>query len=981
MKNNTKLKSAIKLALLSAGAVGASTAPAQEQRELEEITVTGSRIQRIDLDAVSPVQTVDAEEFALSGNINIEQKLAELPNMVPSFGPSSNNPGDGTARVDLRGLGTSRTLVLVNGRRYIQSTQFGVVDLNTIPGTLIERVDILTGGSSAVYGSDALAGVVNFQLKQDFEGVQITGLYDIDDGGDAEKYNLDITIGGNFAGGRGNAVVYAGYANREPLFQDDRDFSFFALTEGTDANGNPALVPGGSSGIPGTRVFGGPTIDPDGVAGSGDEFTLGRFEPNGAGAPFVDPDDRFNYAPDNFLQLPQERFTTMAMAHYDITDRAQIYGEIVAVNNKVDQELAPTPAFVGSLEVNPDSPFFGADVQDALGVPATFDSEGNQVTFGRVDTDGDGDIDGDDNTFLPFIGRRMVENGSRQALNSRNGLRLLSGLRGDFTDRWGYDAYVSFSRLDASELLNNDVSETRFRQAVLVDDTGTTCQNSSGGCAPLNIFGAGNISEAAVDFINVGAANVTSIDQKVYNATVTGELGAISDAAGSMMVAFGVERREDESAFRPDEFLASGDVLGFNAGEATAGSFEVDEVFGEIDVPLISGKTGAQEVGVWLAGRASDYSNIGSVGSFAGALRWAPVEQVRFRAGFQRAVRAPNVGELFQGQANGFPGATDPCSAGGAAGGPSPSQTLIDLCVQSGVAPSQVGVFTQANSQIEGIFGGNPDLNEEESDTFTLGAVIRPLDGLDITLDYFNIQIEDAIDVLGGSVGNVLDICFNQVQDASSPFCQAVSTSGGQPFARRPDGNVDVVQVLNENIANIETSGIDFNVNYVTDFDAGLFGEGSTLIVDFRSTYLDSYEITPVVGLDTVFECAGNFGQNNCNDAFSEYKANTRLTWQTGPLGLSMLYRYIAGPKDEDIENNGVDPASLVVPKIDDAHYVDLTVSYEFAESIDVNLGIRNIFDEKVTLLGDQQEQANTFPETYDVFGPRAFLSVSYTWR
>lgn len=972
VKENLSIRQAVRLALLSTGAAAASAPVLAQQTgqegEIEEIVVTGTRIQRYDLDAVSPVTSVNSEEFQLSGNINIEQKLAELPNTIPSFGPSSNNPGDGTARVDLRGLGTSRTLVLVNGRRWIQSTQFGVVDLNTIPGTLIERVDILTGGSSAVYGSDALAGVVNFQLKQNFEGVEITGLYDITSEGDAEKYNFDITIGGNFDGGRGNAVIYAGYANREPLFQDDRDFSFFALTESTDANGNPILVPGGSSGIPGTRVFGGPTIDPDGVANSGDEFTLGRFEPDGSGAPFVDPDDRFNYAPDNFLQLPQERYTVMGMAHYDISDQFQVYGEVLSVNNKVDQELAPTPAFLSTLEVNPDSPFFSSSVQAALdGI--------------RSDTNGDGVIDDTDNAYLGFIGRRMVENGSRQALNTRDGTRLLIGLRGEINDRWSYDAYYNFSRLNETGLLNNDVSETRFRQAVLVDDSGTACQDPSGGCAPLNIFGAGNISQAAVGFVNVGAANVTNIDQMVVSGSITGELGELGNA-GPVMVAFGAEYREDDSSFRPDEFLSGGDVLGFNAGEATVGSFDVTEVFGEVDIPLIADAPFAQEVGIWLAGRYSDYSNIGGVSSYAGALRWAPIDQLRFRAGYQRAVRAPNVGELFQGQAQGFPGATDPCSVDGTAGSGSASQALIDLCVASGVAPADVGVFTQANTQIQGIFGGNPNLQEEESDTFTLGVVVEPIDGLDFTIDYFNIEISDAIDVLGGSVGNVLDICYNQIQDASSTFCQAITTrAGGQPFTRRPDGNVDIVQVLNENIAGFETSGVDFNANYVTDFDAGLFGEGSTLAVNFRSTYLDKYEIIPVVGLDTVFECAGNFGQNACNDAFPEFQAFTRVTWETGPLGISMLWRYISGPQDEDIDNAGTDPSTLAVAELDAANYVDLTFTYQFVENLDVNLGFRNIFDEEPTLIGDQQEQANTFPELYDVFGPRIFLSLGYRWQ
>jgi len=417
--NNVKLSRAIKLAILTAGASSVALPVVAQEEQIEEITVTGSRIVRTDLNSVSPMQIVDNEEFVISGNINIEQKLNELPMILPSFGPSSNNPGSGEALVNLRGLGTTRTLVLLNGRRYMPSRQTGIVDLNTIPGTLIKQVDVVTGGASAVYGSDALAGVVNFQLIDDFEGVEITGLYDITTEGDAEKYNFDITLGGNFADGRGNAVIYSSYLKREPLFQRDRAFSQFALgdsnpvgTPGQDPNtgvGGP-LAASGSSGVPGTRIFGGPTIDPDGIPANGDEFTLGTFDSNGGALPWIEPDSRFNYAPDNYLQLPQERYLTLAMGHYDITESITAYSELSFAHNFVPQELAPTPAFVGSLEVNPDSPYFAPEVQAALdGI--------------RSDTNGDGVIDGNDNAFYPFIGRRMVENGSRQALNTRDAFR------------------------------------------------------------------------------------------------------------------------------------------------------------------------------------------------------------------------------------------------------------------------------------------------------------------------------------------------------------------------------------------------------------------------------------------------------------------------------------------------------------------------------------------------------------------------------
>ncbi len=967
--NNSKISQAVKLAILTAGATSL-IAPAVAQEEIEEITVTGSRIVRSDLESVSPLQVISNEEFVISGNLNVEQKLNELPLTLPSFGPSSNNPGDGTARVDLRGLGSVRTLVLMNGRRYIPATQSNIVDLNSIPGTLIKQVDVVTGGASAVYGSDALAGVVNFQMIDDFEGVQITGLYDVTTEGDAEKYNLDITIGGNFADGRGNAVVYASYSDRTPLFQGDRDFSSLALRDstppGTTADScsgqssktgvGGCLVAGGSSGVPGTRTFTGIPIDPDGIPDSGDEFTAGTFAPDGSGLPWVEPDSRFNFAPDNYLQLPQERYLMSAFAHFDLTEMVTAYTELTYSANRVPQELAPTPEFT-TVFVNPDSVFFAPSVQAGL--------DGL-----RSDTNGDGVIDGNDNAGL-FIGRRMVENGSRQALNNRNAYRILLGAKGDINDEWGWDA--SFMRSDLTEdgLLNNDVSASRFIQAVAVTDDGLACQNPIGGCVPINIWGAGNISQAAIDFVNVGAANVTTIESEIFIATISGEFGGIGDA-GPIGVAFGFERRDDESAFRPDEFLASGDVLGFNSSAQTIGGYNVTEFFGEINIPLLDGVTGAESLTFWAAARASDYSNIGNVTSYATAINWAPLEQLRLRVGYQEAVRAPNVAELFGGQGNGFPGATDQCSDAGSAVGTGPGDVVYDLCLGQGVAAADIGVFTQANSQIEGLFGGNPDLEEETGETYTAGIVWQPLDGLDFTVDYFDITVDNAIFVLGGGVNNVIDISFNQVQNASSAFCQAIT--------RRPDGNIDFVEVINENIGGFETSGIDLAVNWVTDFDAGFFGEGSTLAITLRSTFLDTADIKPVSELDDINKCAGTFG-DICNEPRPETLVNTRITWLNGPLTASLLWRYLDEVESDRIPNDGISPSDLSVPYSEAQNYVDLSFAYMFTDAFRMNLGFKNILDETPTFIGTDQEQANTFPQSYEIMGPRVFVSASYHWQ
>ncbi len=940
--------------IIAAGALGATamTVPNKAvaaEDTIEEIVVTGSRLKRPDLEAVSPVSIVDQEEFTLSGVINVEQKLAQLPQTLPSFGPSSNNPGDGTARVNLRGLGTARTLVLVNGRRYIPATQSGVVDLNNIPAPLIERVDVVTGGASAVYGSDAMAGVVNFIMKDDFSGVEVNALYDTTTKGDAEKYDISLTMGGDFADGRGNAVLFLQYSDREALYQGDRSFSDVALTDSTDDNGNPILVPGGSSGIPGTRVFGGPTV----TTGPNAPYTLGRFNADGTGAPFADPADRFNYAPDNFLQLPQKRYTAFAMGHFDLTEKARGYMELTYAQNKVPQELAPTPAFLGGLEVNPDSPFFAPSVQDALrGM--------------RADP-----LDDDENVFLPFIGRRMVENGPRQARNERDSWRALFGVDGDINDQWSYDVFVSRSSTSYSEPLNNDVSDTRFRQAVLVTDDGSACQDPSGGCVPMNIFGPGNISQEAVGFVNIGATNITKVTQDVVGGNVSGTFDNPMSQDAPIAVLFGAEYRKEKSSFRPDTFLSSGDVLGFNAGEATTGSFDVTEFFFEAEIPLVTGVTGAEYLGLWGGYRYSDYSTVGGVNSYAATLTWAPISDLSFRGGYQRATRAPNVIELFLGQANGFPSATDPCAADGA---PNLGDAqLVALCEATGVPAGQVGVFSQANTQIEGIFGGNPDLQEETSDTFTLGVVWQPevVEGLDVTLDYYDIKIEDAISVLGGGVDNVLSICYNDIRDLGSPFCQAIS--------RRPDGNVDVVRVLNENIGELRDRGIDLNVSYSIPLDFGMNG-GSTLDISYRSNFLLEREQKPVAELDTVNICDGYFG-NTCGSPNPEYQHYMRVTWASGPLTLSMAWQMLDSVRDDSIKNDGVDPNDLAVPKLKAEHYFELAGAYQVTDAFRVNAGITNLFNNKPTPVGDVQEQANTFPSTYDVIGRRFFLSGTYHFQ
>jgi len=1040
---------------------------AEEEVSFEEVVVTGSRIKRQDLAASSPVAVVGADEFKFAGTINVEQVLNTLPQTVPGLTGNSNNPGNGTATVDLRGLGATRTLVLVDGKRYLQSSQANTVDLNTIPSALIKQVEVLTGGASAVYGSDALAGIVNFVLVDDFEGVELNGQYGVSSKGDGEKWNVDATVGGNFADGRGNVVLHTSFARREAVFQGDRDFSTFALGDNSivagsqdpdfgfgtfDADGVPGFTKSGSSGIPGTRLFGGTIFDGNGdgllclsteqpgcTADNQDTTTIGRFGTDGGAELWDNNNDRFNYAPDNFLQLPQDRWLVNAMGQYEINDNVTFYAKATFTHNRSDTELAPTPAFLGGVEVDADNPFFASNVQQSFGaadrfstgaasvagidvfgddirerqrvtvvrwadgdtLPADteigdvrsvtphFNADGSPIveTVGTIFVDDGTDTDtliasdgytadqlegralndADGRVSLPFVGRRMVENGSRQGINTRNGFQVIAGFKGDIDSNWSYDTYYSYSRVDRTQLLNNDVSDTRFRQAVdaeLDGDGNIVCKDTSGGCAPMNIFGEGNISQAAVDFVNVGAANVTSITQQVVAGNITGVIGDLG--AGDIGVSFGAEYRKDSSSFRPDEFLSAGDVLGFNAGQPTIGEYDVYDVYGEVVVPLISDAPFAESLNFTGAVRYSDYSTAGGVWAYALGGDWTPAEGFKLRGQYQRAVRAPNVNELFLGTANGFPGADDPCASDHVAehGG---IAALTAICEATGVPAGQTGLFEQANSQIEGAFGGNPDLFEETSDTYTIGAVIQPeaLEGFSMTVDYYNIKITDVVGTFGGGVNNILKNCYAG-KVASDPFCQAIT--------RRSDGNVDIVAALNANNAKLETEGVDIQVNYSLDTDFGLFDDSSTFSVNWLGTYVIKNDFLPDNDPNTVFiHCAGNFGPG-CGTPDPEFRFTTRFSYASGPLSASLKWTYYGGTDQGDIENNGVDATTLSSPRLKAKNYFDLTASYDINETYQVYGGVNNLLNTKPQFVGDDQQQANTFPNMYDVIGTYFFF-------
>lgn len=970
--SNRFTKSALLAGTFMAGAMIATPAVAQEAageaaaaEDEGFIVVTGSRIARRNVETAAPIAVVDAAEFSLSGTVNVENVINTLPQVVPGTTSFSNNPGNGTASVNLRGLGATRTMVLVNGRRWMFYDTNQITDLNTIPQFLLESVDVVTGGASAVYGSDALAGVVNFRLRE-VEGVEVGGQYSLTEQGDGARYQLNGAVGSSFADGRGNVTLFGEYYNREEIFQGDRTFSNFAL-------GGSPLRQLGSSLPPETRL----RYDGDG------DVTGTSFEPNSNlaifGSPgslrdYQTPRDLYNYAPVNYLQLPQERYMLGGNARYEISDALELYTELAYINNRVDSELAPTPILVNT--------FLDIDSLVANG----FIDAATEAQFRDLDASETG-ADQNNGLIDVQVRRRLEEAGGRRNLDERNSFRIVTGARGQINDYLSYDAYYMFSRTRNSNIQQGNASVSRFTEAI--NGTGAT---------QINIFGAGTLTPDMVDVFRIQAQNGDISSIEVASASLSGTFGDFAlGAAEPIAFAVGVESRAVSSRFIPDEFLASGDVAGFNAGEPTEGSYNVKEIFGELNIPFETESGMRFEVNG--AVRYSDYSldTVGGVWAYAGGVQFAPIPDVTFRAQYQRAVRAPNVGELFQGTAIGFPGATDPCAG---VGGATPTGGLLATCLANGVPAGNIGLqqdpsvnrnqVIQPDGQIATLFGGNPNLTEETSDSYTFGVVLQPsfIPGLTITADYFDIVVEDAISTV--SLQTVLDICFNEIQDLNSPTCRNFN---GTRDAQGAFGRDNPPVLGGANIAEISVSGVDLEANYSTTIPFSLLTDSGEqmLNLSFLGTWTETSDFAPIQSDPTnVITCAGEFGLT-CGEPTPSFKWTSRASFSDGPLTTSIRWRHLSAVDDD------TEAADNFVERIDAYDLIDLTLSFDVNERLTIAAGVNNLFntlpttpqfdaagnvinDTNTLLLGDfnNGEQSNTYPSTYDVLGRDFFASVNF---
>lgn len=945
-----------KAALLATSIIAgmAIAAPAAAQDDGELIIVTGSRIaKRVNTDTSSPIAVVDAEEFKLSGTVNVENVINSLPQVIPGTTSASNNPGNGVSTLNLRGIGASRTLVLVNGRRWMSYDTSQIVDLNTIPAFLIEGTDVVTGGASAVYGSDALAGVVNFRLKN-VEGAELGGQYAITGRGDGERYEVFGALGGEFADGKGHATVYGEYYRRSSIFQDARGFSTYSL--------------GGESFGDNQQKFGSSTLPAGVIRYTGKGSVAGTDFAKNKAVVFDVPGefraragDTYNYAPANYLQIPQERYLIGGFADYEFSEGHKFYTEVAFVNNRVAQELAPTPV-TGTFAID-------------LPTIKSFLSAGDYAQLQQISAS---ENDGTPDTINLYLQRRTVETGSRNSLDERNAFRVLAGVKGDISDNWSYDAYYMFARTRNSNIQQGNISKAAFQAGL------------NGTAKAINIFGPGTLTPAMVKQISIQAQNSDSSNIQVATASVNGRLGSLGLSGGDVGLAFGGEYRALSSRYIPDTALASGDVIGFNAGEPTAGGYNVKELFAELDVPVLGPDSGIERLDFNFAGRYSDYSvsKTGTVWSYAAGVQFQPIQDITFRANYQRAVRAPNVSELFGGKSIGFPGASDPCAGAAAAA----AGKLRDLCIANGVPAGIVGTSAvQLNVQIPVYGGGNPNLSEETSDSYTFGVALQPsfLPGLTATVDYYDIKVKDAIASI--SLQTSFDLCFNQVQDQNAKECAPFFANG--PI-RNGAGVIDVETAPSigvQNVASLREKGIDLQIDYATRMPFSLLtGSGeSKLNLGLLGTWRKDSTSLPYAGADVV-RCDGKFG-STCGQSTPSFKWAARATWSDGPLTTSINWRHLSAVHDDDPATDYA--AFNGVERLNAYDVVDLTFAADVNENINLTFGVRNLFDtlpqtptigsdgyvsstNNGTLLGDNQEQANTFPSTYDTLGRDFFVSA-----
>jgi len=974
-----------KLKLLLTAAIVASVAPntaLAQDNDLDEIVVTGSRLKvNPNLTAPSPILSISNEAISARGTVNIEDFTNNLPQVFPGQSAAVSNGATGTANLDLRGLGATRTLSLIDGRRLpFGDSSSSAVNLDLVPTGLIERVEIVTGGASAVYGSDAVAGVANFVLKDDFEGIEVDAQFGFEQNGngigtfdqvlaaggqpipdgstDGEEFNISVTAGTNFAGGRGNITLFGSYQDRDEISQADRSFSACALGANDDATDPLAANGFECAGSANFRLFGGP-------GGFGFQQEDGTVDDFFATSPTV---SSFNFGPFNFFQRPAERFQAYARGHFDITEDHQVFADVSFVNNTSDAQVAPTASFgIGAFSINCDNPLIqgndGISLTDIFGCTAADIAAGNDVSGITAS-------------------HRNVEGGPRNSNLENEAFRIVGGLRGTLADNFDYEVFGQYSRTTDEDVATEDFVVANVQQAFFVEEDANgniVCRDQSNGCVPYNIFqrgpnGESLVTQESLDFITGVGVVEGETEQIVFGANVQTDLtdfgfaSPYADAGPSILIGF--EYREDSLESNPDEIsqIAGGGFTGVGgASLPVEGEVEVLEFYGEARIPLLSDLPFVHELSIDGQYRYSDYDTDGNgvqnsfnTDTFGGGVSWSLAEELTVRGQFQRAVRAPNVIELFTGQDVGLAnlsagpnGLSDPCA------GPNPAASF-EACAFTGVTAAQFGnIIDVISGQTQAITGGNPNLDPESSDTFTVGFVFAPdvPSGLTVSVDYFDISIDDFISAgVGEQV--TLDECL---ATGNPTFCNLITRDAAGSLNSGTPG-VGFIST-NLNIAELETSGFDFQINYGADLaDLGLPDWGSVSL-NYAGTLLESYDFTPFPG-GTTISCAGTFGTDCPQPVNSEYRHTASVNWAAPyDVNITTTWRHFSGTE------NFSDTAPTVDASLSTVDYIDLSGTYEVREGLELRAGVNNLFLTQPPVsvsAGAPLGNGNTFPSLFD---------------
>lgn len=915
-------------AMATAGTIGVAPIASAQDSVIEQVIVTGSRIRRSDASSISPISVLSEADMLAAGNLTLENFLQDMPSVNGGdFGQGVNNGNPGYATVSLRGLGPNRTLVLVDGKRPAAAATNGYVDLNMIPTAIVERIEVLRDGASTVYGSDAIAGVVNIITKKNFEGVDIDYGYDITGEGDGAQHNFALTFGSTFD--RGNFVLSAQMTKRDDIGQGDRGFSECPLFE----QGND-IVCGGSATTTPARFF--PQLD-DGVGAQVLDGGVSRsFDPAG---------DAFNYAAVSYLQTPQDVFSAYAATNYELLDSSPL-GVVTASldmnysNRESDQLLAPIGTFWSPLvpATHPNNPF-----GDALCASNAQCTAPQSVA----------------------VSRRLTESGGRRFTQDVNTYRIGLGLDGQLDNGWAWD--VSYNIAKWEDGRRNFGRAVRPAIEEMLDPD--LCAASTTGCPGVwNPFISNSMTaeQDRFGFTAVNTKNDSTLN--ILQANLTGDM-AVELQGGNIGWAVGFENRRESASSNPDGGASIGAII-YTPGETTAGKYEVDEFYGELVLPVLSGVPMAEVLNIEASARYTDVDFLGSSDTvFKIAAEWAPVADIRFRATYSEGFRAPNISELFLGQQQSAETYTDPCRQYGTGA----DATTVANCQADGLSPD----FNLATFQATTLQGGNPNLQPETSESTTIGVVFQPsaLENLTVSLDYFNIEIEDAVGTAPTS--EVISACYASV-GFSDPLCALIvgpaypgvdeTPATSAPTRRNANLQLSGILQTNANLATYSTSGMDFQVDYGFDTDLG------TVSLRATGTYLEEYDYLPFAGGDVV-KLASYYGGDPAYGnpaAFSEWQANYSATLNADDWGMTLGAKFMS-----EVDDIAASPANLV-NSADAVTYWDLQGYYDWND-ITFTAGVRNLTDEEppyVTAYDDM----NTLQFSYDTLGRYFYTRVQFNF-